>query len=130
MCHGLRHHLLVSWGVVEELVAAPRSSVTVLACEAEAHDPDRWDRGFHHSGWPVSRPSSWIPSHSGWNRTCVLSGSISPVVMVPVVTALGGVVLSELHGAGMASDRTEVTVVPLVLAGSEWHAYPCQNGRA
>ena len=52
------------------------------------------------------------------------------MVIVPIVTALGGVVLSELRGAGMASDRTEVTVIPSVLARSKWHAYPCQNGRS
>ena len=52
------------------------------------------------------------------------------MVIVPVFTTLGGVVLSELRGVGMASDQTEVTVVPLVLAGLEWHAYPCQSRRA
>jgi len=50
------------------------------------------------------------------------------VVTVPIVTALGGVVLSELHGTGMASDRTEVTAVPSVLAESEWRAYSYQSG--
>ena len=43
---------------------------------------------------------------------------------------LGGVVLFLLRGAGMASDRTEVTVIPSVLARSKWHAYPCQNRHA
>jgi hypothetical protein len=38
---------------------------------------------------------------------------------VPVITALGDVVLSKLHGAGMVSDQTEVTVVPSVLVESE-----------
>ena len=47
---------------------------------------------------------------------------------VPVIIALGGVVLSELHGTGMVSDRTEVTVVPSVLVGSVRRAYSCQSG--
>ena len=34
------------------------------------------------------------------------------------------VVLSELYGVGMASDRTEVIVVPLVLVGLVRCAYP------
>jgi len=50
------------------------------------------------------------------------------VVIVLVITALGGVVLSELHGIGMASNQTEVTAVPSVLAGLEWHAYSYQSG--
>jgi hypothetical protein len=33
-------------------------------------------------------------------------------VIVPVVTALGGIVMSVRHGIGMASDWTEVTIVP------------------
>ena len=48
---------------------------------------------------------------------------------VPVIIALGGVVLSELHGTGMVSDRTEVTVVPSVLVGSVRRAYSCQSGQ-
>jgi hypothetical protein len=44
------------------------------------------------------------------------------MVVVPVISAFGGVVLCELRGAGMAYDRTKVIVVPSVLAGSEWHA--------
>ena len=52
------------------------------------------------------------------------------VVIVSVVITLGDVVLSELHGTGMAFDRIEVITVPSVLAGSEWHAYPCQNRHA
>ena len=42
-------------------------------------------------------------------------------------TALGNVVLSELRGAGVASDRIEVTVVPSVLVGSVRRAYSCQS---
>jgi hypothetical protein len=38
------------------------------------------------------------------------------------LSLLGGVVLSALRVAGMASDRTVVTDVPSVLAGSVWHA--------
>ena len=49
------------------------------------------------------------------------------MVIVPVVAALGGVVLSELHGAGVASDRTKVTIVPSVFAGSVWRVYSCQS---
>jgi hypothetical protein len=41
------------------------------------------------------------------------------------ITTLGGVVLSELCGAGVVSDRTEVTVIPSVLAGLVRHAYSC-----
>jgi hypothetical protein len=44
------------------------------------------------------------------------------VVNVSVITALGGVVLSVLHGARTTSDQTEVTVVPSVLARLEWSA--------
>ena len=49
---------------------------------------------------------------------------------VPTIIALGGVVLSERHGTGVASDRNKVTAVPSVLVGLEWHAYPCQRRRA
>jgi hypothetical protein len=38
---------------------------------------------------------------------------------------LGGVVLSELCGAEVASNRTEVTVVLSVLMGLVRCAYPC-----
>jgi hypothetical protein len=48
-----------------------------------------------------------------------------PMGTVPAVTALGGVVFSKLCGAGAASDRTEVTIVPSVLAGSVWRVYTC-----
>jgi hypothetical protein len=46
------------------------------------------------------------------------------------LTALGGVVLSELRGVEAAYDQTEVTVVPSVLAGSVRCAYPCQGKHA
>jgi len=65
-----------------------------------------------------SRPSSWIPSHSGWDRTLVSSGHIWLVVIVPIITALGGIVLSELRGAGVASD----------LVGSVRRALSCKSG--
>ena len=52
------------------------------------------------------------------------------MVIVPAVTALDGVVLSELRGAGVASDRTDVTVVPLVLAGSVRRGCSCQSRHA
>ena len=39
------------------------------------------------------------------------------MVIVPVVTALGNIVLSVRHGIGVASYRIVVTTVPLVLAG-------------
>jgi hypothetical protein len=42
---------------------------------------------------------------------------------------LCGVVLSGLCGAKMVSDRAEVTVVPLVLAGSVRHVHSCQSRR-
>jgi hypothetical protein len=41
-----------------------------------------------------------------------------------------GVILSALRGAGMTSDRTEVTVVLLVLAGLVRHAHSCQSRHA
>ena len=44
-----------------------------------------------------------------------------------VVTALGSVVLSELHGIGVASDRTEVTIVPSILVGSVQCAYSYES---
>jgi hypothetical protein len=40
-----------------------------------------------------------------------------------------GVVLSMLRGVGMASDRTEVTAVPSVLARLVWRACSCQSRR-
>jgi hypothetical protein len=40
------------------------------------------------------------------------------------------VILSVLRGVGMASDQTNVTAIPSVLAGSVWRAYPCQSRRA
>ena len=43
---------------------------------------------------------------------------------------LCGVVLSMLHDARMASNRTEVTIVPSVLAGSVWHAHSYQSRHA
>jgi hypothetical protein len=45
-------------------------------------------------------------------------------------SSLGGVVLSTLRGAGMASNGAEVTVVPSVLAGSVQRACSCQSRRA
>jgi len=71
--------------------------------------------------------SSWIPSRSEWGHACVLSGRIWPVVIMLVITALGGIVLSMRRGIGLASDRTKVTVVPLSLVRSMWHACPYQN---
>ena len=50
-------------------------------------------------------------------------GSVSAVI------ALGSVVLSALRGVGVAYDRTEVTAVPSVLAGSVRRAYSCQSGQ-
>ena len=41
-----------------------------------------------------------------------------------------GVVLSMLHGAGMVSDWTKVTAVPLVLVGSVQRAHSCQSKHA
>ena len=35
-----------------------------------------------------------------------------------------------LRGAGMTSDQTEVTDVPLVLVGSVWRAHSCQSKHA
>ena len=46
---------------------------------------------------------------------------------VLAIIALGDV-LSELRDAGVVSDRTEVTIVPLVLVGLVWCAYSCQSG--
>ena len=43
---------------------------------------------------------------------------------------LCGVVLSVLHGAGMVSDRTEVTAVPSVLAGPVQRAHSYQSRHA
>jgi hypothetical protein len=56
---------------------------------------------------------------------CVLSSHIWHVGTVPIITALGGVVLSGLRDVGMVLDLTEVTIVPWVLAGSVRHAYSC-----
>jgi hypothetical protein len=38
-----------------------------------------------------------------------------------------GVVLSMLRGTGIASDQTEVTAIPSVLAGSVQRVYSCQS---
>jgi hypothetical protein len=64
---------------------------------------------------------------SGQDRTLILSGCIWLVVIVLVITALDDIVLSMRRGIGTASDRTEVTVVPSVLAGSVWRACSCQG---
>jgi hypothetical protein len=58
-------------------------------CGAESHDPDRWGRGTP----PVrkvssSRPLSWIPSCSGWDRIRVRSVRIQTVGTVPVFTTM------------------------------------------
>jgi hypothetical protein len=45
-------------------------------------------------------------------------------------TPWGDVVLSMLHGTWMTSDRTEVTTVPLVLAGSVRCVYSCESRSA
>jgi hypothetical protein len=88
--------------------------MALLVSRTKGHDPERWDRGSHRVGWPLSQ-SPCRGSHPIVGRS--LSGRIWSVVFVPVVNALGGVVLSALRGAWMASDRTEVTAVPSVLAG-------------
>jgi hypothetical protein len=49
------------------------------------------------------------------------------MVIISVVIALGGVVLSEHCDTGVVSDQTEVTDVPSVLAESERRAYSCQS---
>jgi hypothetical protein len=72
----------------------------------------------------------WIPSCSEQDNTLVLSGRIWPVVIVPIVIALGGIVLSVRRGTGMASDQIKVTVVPSVLAGLVRHVCSCQNRHA
>ena len=51
------------------------------------------------------------------------------MVIAPVVTALGSIVLSELRGTEVASDRTMVTTVPSILAGSVRRACSCKSGR-
>ena len=66
----------------------------------------------------------------GQDCTPISSGRIWPVVIVPVVTALRGIVLFVRRGTGMTSDRTEVTVVPSVLAGSVRRACSCQSRHA
>ena len=53
--HGLRYCLLVSWGVVQELVAASGSLIIGLSCGAEGHDPNCWGHGSRQSGWPLSQ---------------------------------------------------------------------------
>jgi hypothetical protein len=45
------------------------------------------------------------------------------VVIIPVVKALGGIVLSVQRGIGIASNRIEVTNVPVVLAGLVRYPY-------
>jgi hypothetical protein len=106
---GLRHRLLVSVGVVQELVAAPRSSVALLARGAEGYDPDRWDHGPRRSRWPLSQGSRCgshpivggvVPSscRTVFGRWALYRSSLSC-----------GVVLSVQCGTKMASDRTEVT---------------------
>jgi hypothetical protein len=113
------------------LAAVPRSSIIWLPRRVEGHDP--YCRGHSSpSVWMAfeSKPSSWIPPRSGWGHTCVLSGRIWPVVIVPIVTALDDIVLSVRLGTGMASDQTEVTAISSVLARSVQRAGSCQRRHA
>jgi hypothetical protein len=68
----------------------------------------------------MSRPLSWIPSCSGWDRTRVLPVRIWTVVIIPW-PPLCGVVLFMQRGTGMAFDQTEV------LVRSVQHACSCQS---
>ena len=68
--------------------------------------------------------SQWVGSYSH------LVGPFWPLVIIAIVTALDGIVLSMRCGTGMASDRTEVTVVALAHAGLVRRACSCQNRHA
>jgi hypothetical protein len=70
------------------------------------------------------------PIRSEQDYTLVSSGHIWPVVIIPIITALGGIVLSMRRGKGMASDQTEVTAVSSVLMGLVRRAYSCQSRHA
>jgi hypothetical protein len=80
----------------------------------------------------IPRVGVEAPTRSGWPLGQGLRRGSHPVVgrivhascwAISAVTALDGVILSELRGTGVASDRTEVTAVPSVLAGSVRHTY-------
>jgi hypothetical protein len=50
--------VIASWsfrGTVQELVAAPRSSVVLLACGVGGCDPGLWGHGPYRLGWPLSQ---------------------------------------------------------------------------
>jgi hypothetical protein len=80
----------------------------------------------------IPRVGVEAPARSGWPLGQGLHHGSHPVVSrivhascwaVSAVTALDGVILSELRGTGVVSDRTEVTTVPSVLAGLVRHVY-------
>jgi hypothetical protein len=52
---GLRHRLLVSGGVIQELVTTLGLSIALWARGAEGHDPDCWGYGSRRFGWPLSQ---------------------------------------------------------------------------
>jgi hypothetical protein len=64
----------------------------------------------------------WVESYIGLVRPYLDGGS--PYWPSP----LGVVVLSLLHGAGMASDWTKMSAVPSVLVGSMRRACPVRAG--
>jgi hypothetical protein len=109
-------------------LATPRSLINRLACVADGHHPERWGRGSHWSRWTLSQGLHY-GSHPIVDRIILAScwAVSGRWGTVPTVTALGGVVLSKLHGTRVVFDQTKVTTVPSVLAGSVQHAYSCQS---
>jgi hypothetical protein len=103
----------------------PRSSIIRLVCGTDSHDPVHWGRGSCRSGWPLSQ-GLHHGSHPIVGRIIHASRWFVFGWWVTILIAtLCSVVLSMLRGTGMASDWTEVTVVPLVLAGSEHCVFSC-----
>ena len=127
MQRGLRHCLLVFWGRRIGVGSRPDAIDRLAACGDYGHDPLHWGRGLRWLGWPLSR---------GFHRgSYPVVGGIVPVfrrairgrwVVVPAVIAWA-VLFFPCGMAEMASDRTEVTVVPSVLMRSVRHACSCQG---
>jgi hypothetical protein len=121
--------VIASWssrGVVQELVAAPRSSIAWLACEASGHDPELRGHGSCWFGWPLcqglchgSHPTvGRIVRAPCWavfgRRVTVLTVTTMRCCLVRVAWCRDGV----------WSDRGD-RCVPLVLVRSVQHAYSC-----
>jgi hypothetical protein len=79
----------MSTGIILVVGSRPWSSFAWLLQKAEGHDPYHWGQGSPQVR-KVSRlrPLSWIPSHSEWGHTRVLSICIQTMGFIPVATVV------------------------------------------